>query len=319
MDPCYTDGFRGELSVLMSGVDLPPAWSARETPGLLRVPLRDRKVEIFIPNAACKVRGAPPLQVIFMGLPRSNELIFTFYAFRVPSARRTSPFSSLTIKTVLLNALVLCIARKHIEKPACILQLKHPLSVMLYRLRGSLPSSRKIQGGFEKRGREARSRDATNCSFLYSFFARTLAIHEPNFSRYYRVGRADARPDFSPLTILADTLSLARPSRGKRQFPRRRCLGMTNSHAVRSRSMARDTARNCLRAVKQFRRVCAPTSDGENISAVFTGASRPDDPDFPSNSCLSLYNLHCHRQVRSAHGLRAEKSQRKINRTVGTS
>lgn len=42
---------------------------------------RGRKLEIFISNAACKVHGAPPLQVIFMGPPRSNELIFTFYAF----------------------------------------------------------------------------------------------------------------------------------------------------------------------------------------------------------------------------------------------
>lgn len=48
---------------------------------------RGRKLEIFISNAACKVRGAPPLQVIFMGPPRSNELIFTFYAFILVCSR----------------------------------------------------------------------------------------------------------------------------------------------------------------------------------------------------------------------------------------
>lgn len=88
-EACYTVGFRGEFSVLMSRVDLPPPWSARETPGPWRVRSRDRKVEIFISNAACKVRGAPPLQVIFMGPPRSNELIFTFYAFILVCPRCT--------------------------------------------------------------------------------------------------------------------------------------------------------------------------------------------------------------------------------------
>lgn len=58
---------------------------------------RGRKLEIFISNAACKVREAPPLQVIFMRPPRSNELIFTFYAFilvcprRAPSVPPVSP------------------------------------------------------------------------------------------------------------------------------------------------------------------------------------------------------------------------------------
>lgn len=49
---------------------------------------RGRKLEIFISNTACKVHGAPPLQVIFMGPPRSNELIFTFYAFILVCPRR---------------------------------------------------------------------------------------------------------------------------------------------------------------------------------------------------------------------------------------
>ena len=64
--------------------------SARETPATRRPRSRDRKVEIFISNAACKVSGAPPLQVIFMGPPRSNELIFTFYAF-IPRASTAWP------------------------------------------------------------------------------------------------------------------------------------------------------------------------------------------------------------------------------------
>lgn len=60
---------------------------------------RGRKLEIFISNAACKVRRAPPLQVIFMGPPRSNELIFTFYAFiLVCSAGPERAASSATIK-----------------------------------------------------------------------------------------------------------------------------------------------------------------------------------------------------------------------------
>jgi len=49
---------------------------------------RDRKLEIFISNAAYKVREDPPLQVIFMEPPRSNELIFTFYAFILVCPRR---------------------------------------------------------------------------------------------------------------------------------------------------------------------------------------------------------------------------------------
>lgn len=64
--------------------------SARETPATRRPRSRDRKVEIFISNGACKVSGAPPLQVIFMGPPRSNELIFTFYAF-IPRASTVRP------------------------------------------------------------------------------------------------------------------------------------------------------------------------------------------------------------------------------------
>ena len=105
MDACYAAGvftclpvslsLSLSLSVLTSispsplkGAVVPG--SARETPAMRRPRSRDRKVEIFISNAACKVSGAPPLQVIFMGPPRSNELIFTFYAF-IPRASTAWP------------------------------------------------------------------------------------------------------------------------------------------------------------------------------------------------------------------------------------
>ena len=103
MDACYAAGvftclpLSLSLSVLMSNVDLSlplkgavVPGSARETPATRRPRSRDRKVEIFISNAACKVSGAPPLQVIFMGPLRSNELIFTFYAF-IPRASTAWP------------------------------------------------------------------------------------------------------------------------------------------------------------------------------------------------------------------------------------
>lgn len=68
-----------DLSLPLKGAVVPG--SARETPATRRPRSRDRKVEIFISNAACKVSGAPPLQVIFMGpeIKRADIYVLCLY------------------------------------------------------------------------------------------------------------------------------------------------------------------------------------------------------------------------------------------------
>lgn len=121
-----------------------------------------------------------------------------------------------------------------------------------------------------KENRVLRSASRTNCSFLYTFFP-VLAIRGPNFSRYYRAGRASIRVStsrfllrLSPSRTRSRSLC-ARVSPGRRRFSplfSGMWFEMTNSLRVRSSSKPRDISRNCLRAPEQFR---DPPRVSENI------------------------------------------------------
>lgn len=99
-----------------------------------------------------------------------------------------------------------------------------------------------------------------------------LAIRGPNFSRYYRAGRASIRVStsrfllrLSPSRTRSRSLC-ARVSPGRRRFSplfSGMWFEMTNSLRVRSSSKPRDISRNCLRAPEQFR--TGPPRVSENI------------------------------------------------------
>lgn len=102
-----------------------------------------------------------------------------------------------------------------------------------------------------KENRVLRGASTTNCSFLYSFFP-VLAIRGPNFSRYYRAGRASIRVSTSRFLL---RIAHARDRSAHVFSPvfSGMWFQMTNSLRVRSGSKPRDVSRNCLRAQEQFR------------------------------------------------------------------
>lgn len=111
----------------------------------------------------------------------------------------------------------------------------------------------------------------TNCSFLYSFFP-VLAIRGPNFSRYYRAGRASIRVSTSRFLL---RIAHARDRSAHVFSPvfSGMWFQMTNSLRVRSGSKPRDVSRNCLRAQEQFR---GPPRVSEIFSLIFTRLSKID-------------------------------------------